>query len=84
MNLNEKLINGLQSPVFDDVEAKFEKEKEFGKRLYATAWLVEIMAASLGLLIGFFVAFDAYYKHAERDLDFYELNIELKFTISVV
>jgi peptidoglycan hydrolase-like protein with peptidoglycan-binding domain len=68
MNLNEKLINGLQSPVFDDVEAKFEKEKEFGKRLYATAWLVEIMAASLGLLIGFFVAFDAYYKHAERDL----------------
>lgn len=68
MNLNEKLISGLQSPVFDDVEAKFEKEKEFGKRLYATAWLVEIMAASLGLLIGFFVAFDAYYKHAERDL----------------
>jgi len=67
MNQPEALIKGLEDPVFQDNSVKFAKEQEFGKKLMVTAWLVEILAASLGLLIAFFVAFDAYNKHEIKD-----------------
>lgn len=67
MNQAEALIKGLEDPVFQDNSIKFAKEQAFGKKLMVTAWLVEILAASLGLLIAFFVAFDAYNKHEIKD-----------------
>lgn len=67
MTQPEVLIKGLEDPVFQDNSVKFAKEQEFGKKLMITAWLVEILAASLGLLIAFFVAFDAYNKHEIKD-----------------
>ena len=46
--------------LFGDDTQKFAKEQEFGRRIYITAWAVEILAASLGLCIAFFMAYDAY------------------------
>ena len=34
--------------LFGDDTQKFAKEQEFGRRIYITAWAVEILAASLG------------------------------------
>ena len=56
---NNPMMKGIES-LFDNNADKFEKEKSFGKKLYKTAWAVEILAALLGLLIAFFMAFDAY------------------------
>ncbi len=64
------MSKGLES-VFDnksDVKDKFEKEKNFGKKLYVTAWAVEILAACLGLCIAFFMAYDAYNASETKDL----------------
>jgi len=42
-------------------EEKFEKEKNFGKKIYYTAWAIEILAASIGLLIAAIIAYQAYF-----------------------
>ena len=42
-------------------EEKFEKEKSFGKKIYYTAWAIEILAALIGLLIAAIIAHQAYY-----------------------
>lgn len=60
MSANNPMIQGLADSLLEDNEGKFAREKSFGKKLLATAWAVEIMAALLGLLIAFFMAFDAY------------------------
>ena len=66
MSANNSMIEGLANSLFEDNEGKFAKEKSFAKKLLATAWAVEIMAALLGLLIAFFMAFDAYYSTDEK------------------
>lgn len=63
----KNFLAGLEAPIFQDNSAKFEKEQAFGKSLLKTAWAVEILAASLGLLIAFFVAYDAYLKNPQKD-----------------
>ena len=45
---NNPMLKGIES-LFGNNADKFEKEKSFGKKLYKTAWAVEILAASLGL-----------------------------------
>lgn len=67
MQISDDILKGLENPVFQDNTKKFEKEQKFGKKLLATAWAVEIMAASLGLLIAFFMAFDAYNSNPTKD-----------------
>jgi len=57
---NNKLLAGLTSSVFDDNDAKFNREQSFGKKLLITAWSVEILAATIGLIIAFTMAYDAY------------------------
>lgn len=59
---NNILLSGLESSVFKSAQESFQREHNFGKKLYIAAWLVEILAASLGLLIAFFIAYDAYIK----------------------
>ena len=66
MQGNNDVIAGLVSSVFQDSEAKFQKEQSFGRKLFIAAWAVEIMAASLGLLIAGFVAFDAYSQNSNE------------------
>ena len=46
-------------------EEKFEKEKSFGKKIYYTAWAIEILAALIGLLIAAIIAYQAYYELPE-------------------
>lgn len=65
MDLKDSTFAGLGTPIFLDNEAKFERENKFGKRLFLFAWAVEILAASLGLLLSFFVAYDAFNKNSE-------------------
>ena len=60
MPTTDSTLLGLASPIFQDSSAKFLREQKFGKRLYLFAWTVEILAASLGLIIAVFVAYDAY------------------------
>lgn len=67
MQISDDILKGLENPIFQDNTKKFEKEQKFGKKLLATAWAVEIMAASLGLLIAFFMAFDAYNSNPTKD-----------------
>lgn len=66
MQNNTDVIAGLASSVFQDTETKFQKEQDFGRKLFVAAWAVEIMAASLGLLIAGFVAFDAYSQNPDE------------------
>ena len=66
MRNNDDIITGLASSVFQDSETKFQKEQDFGRKLFIAAWAVEIMAASLGLLIAGFVAFDAYTQNPDE------------------
>lgn len=66
MQNNTDVIAGLASSVFQDTETKFQKEQDFGRKLFIAAWAVEIMAASLGLLIAGFVAFDAYSQNPDQ------------------
>ena len=66
MQNNTEVIAGLASSVFQDSETKFQKEQDFGRKLFVAAWAVEIMAASLGLLIAGFVAFDAYSQNPDE------------------
>ena len=54
------MLAGLAGLLGEDNEKKFARERSFGKKLLITAWAVEIMAALLGLLIAFFMAYDAY------------------------
>ena len=54
--LMQKGLAQLLSP-----EEKFEKEKDFGKKIYYTAWAIEILAALIGLLIAAIIAHQAYY-----------------------
>jgi len=54
------MLTGLTSSIFDDNDAKFEREQSFGRKLLITAWAVEILAASIGLIIAFTMAYDAY------------------------
>jgi len=60
MNNNTNILDGLTSSIFDDNDAKFEREQSFGRKLMITAWAVEILAASIGLIIAFTMAYDAY------------------------
>ena len=60
MNASNHMLKGLADSLSEDSEGKFAREQRFGKKLLITAWAVEIMAALLGLLIAFFMAFDAY------------------------
>ena len=60
MNNNTNILDGLTSSIFDDNDAKFEREQSFGRKLIITAWAVEILAASIGLIIAFTMAYDAY------------------------
>lgn len=60
MALNKDTLAGLSDPIFQDSGAKFQREQKFGSRLFVFAWAVEILAASLGLIIAIFVAYDAY------------------------
>jgi hypothetical protein len=55
-DLMQQGIAQLLSP-----EEKFEKEKNFGKKIYYTAWAIEILAALIGLLIAAIIAYQAYY-----------------------
>ena len=48
-------LEGLFSP-----EQKFESEARFGRQIYITAWCVEILAASIGLIIAWVTAYDAW------------------------
>ena len=48
-------LEGLFSP-----EKKFEAEARFGKQIYVTAWCVEILAATIGLIIAWVTAYDAW------------------------
>ena len=66
MEKNNNVMTGLGSPIFEDSEAKFQREQNFGRKLFIAAWAVEIMAASLGLLIAGFVAFDAYSQNPDH------------------
>ena len=59
MSTSSDILQGLSSSIFDN-EAKFARERSFGKKLLITAWAVEIMAASIGLIIAFTMAYDAY------------------------
>ena len=59
MTTSSDILQGLSSSIFDN-EAKFARERSFGKKLLITAWAVEIMAASIGLIIAFTMAYDAY------------------------
>ena len=67
MQNNNDVIAGLASSVFQDSEAKFQKEQDFGHKLFIAAWAVELMAALLGLLIAGFVAFDAYSQNSDEN-----------------
>ena len=67
MSANNLMIEGLANSLFADKQDAFEKEKSFGKRLYKTAWAVEILAASIGLLIAWFMAYDAYNSAQEKN-----------------
>ena len=67
MSANNLMIEGLANSLFADKKDAFEKEKSFGKRLYKTAWAVEILAASIGLLIAWFMAYDAYNSAQEKN-----------------
>ena len=60
MSSSKNILQGLGSSIFDNDEKKFEREQEFGKKLYITAWAVELMAASIGLIIAGMMAWDAY------------------------
>ena len=66
MNTDKDIIAGLKSSVFEDNETKFQKERDFGSKLFIAAWSVEVMAALLGLLIAGFVAFDAYSQNTDQ------------------
>ena len=66
MQNNTDVIAGLASSIFQDNETKFAKEQNFGRKLFIAAWAVEIMAASLGLLIAGFVAYDAYSQNPDE------------------
>ena len=57
----------LQKLFGESPRDQFKKEEQFGKRLYITAWAVEILAALLGLCIAFFMAYDAYYTSEDKD-----------------
>ena len=59
MSTSNDILQGLSSSIFDN-DAKFARERSFGKKLLITAWAVEIMAASIGLIIAFTMAYDAY------------------------
>jgi len=59
MSNSNNILQGLSSSIFDN-ETKFEREQSFGKRLMVTAWAVEILAASIGLIIAAMMAWDAY------------------------
>ena len=59
MTTSNNILQGLSSSIFDN-EAKFARERSFGKKLLITAWAVEIMAATIGLIIAFTMAYDAY------------------------
>ena len=54
--LMQKGLAQLLSP-----EEKFEKEKKAGKKIYYTAWAVEILAALIGFLIAVIIAYQAYF-----------------------
>ena len=60
MSNTNDMLAGLTSSIFDDNDAKFDREQSFGKKLMITAWAVEIMAATIGLIIAFTMAYDAY------------------------
>ena len=60
--LMQKGLAQLLSP-----EEKFEKEKNFGKKIYYTAWAIEILAALIGLLIAAIIAHQAYYELPEAE-----------------
>ena len=60
MATENQMLKGLAGLLGEDNESKFARERSFGKKLLITAWAVEIMAALLGLLIAFFMAYDAY------------------------
>ena len=60
MSNTNDMLAGLTSSIFDDNDAKFDREQSFGKKLLITAWAVEIMAATIGLIIAFTMAYDAY------------------------
>ena len=66
MQKNSDIISGLGSPIFQDTEAKFQREQNFGRKLFIAAWAVELLAASLGLLIAGFVAYDAYSQNPDH------------------
>ena len=56
--------------LFSKLISNFEKEKSFGKKIYYTAWAIEILAALIGLLIATIIAHQAYYNlpDAEKNL----------------
>ena len=60
MATENPMIANFAGLLGEDSEKKFARERSFGKKLLITAWAVEIMAAMLGLLIAFFMSYDAY------------------------
>lgn len=67
MTSSNDMLQGLANSILEDNNLKFASEQKFGKKLLITAWAVEIMAASLGLLIAFFMAYDAYFNSGNQD-----------------
>ncbi|MDG1003927.1 MAG: hypothetical protein P8N58_03525, partial [Emcibacteraceae bacterium] len=66
MAAQTQMLAGLAGLLGEDNEKKFARERSFGKKLLITAWAVEIMAALLGLLIAFFMSYDAYNNTADQ------------------
>ena len=54
-DLMKQGLKGLLNP-----ETQFQEERNFGKKVYITAWIVEILAAIIGLLTAFAMAWDAW------------------------
>ena len=66
MAAQNQMVPGLKGLLGENNELKFARERSFGKKLLITAWAVEIMAALLGLLIAFFMSYDAYNNTADQ------------------
>lgn len=62
-DLMKQGLKGLLNP-----ETQFQEERNFGKKVYITAWIVEILAATIGLLTAGAMAWDAWRQEDTRDI----------------
>jgi|GEM_PF-6462864 len=62
-DLMKQGLKGLLNP-----ETQFQEERNFGKKVYITAWIVEILAATIGLLTAAAMAWDAWRQEESQDI----------------